>query len=93
MTNGAIGALKGGVFGLVCAGVASKYWPAYRHLTRQFKVFVQVGFIIFGGCYRVDRALIAYEQEVRIQQLAEQKAKLDSAAERGEIRDITGRKV
>ncbi|KAA8915858.1 hypothetical protein TRICI_001983 [Trichomonascus ciferrii] len=93
LKNGAIGGIKGGIVGLACAGLAHKYWPAYKYITRPFKVFIQLGFIITVGCYSVDTALIEYEKKLRHEHLLEQRRKMEAAVERGEVVDITGKKL
>lgn len=56
-------------------------------------MFIQLGFIITAGCFRVDTALIEYENKLRREHLLEQKRKMEAAVERGEVVDITGKKV
>ncbi|CAN6662201.1 hypothetical protein TRVA0_034S00232 [Trichomonascus vanleenenianus] len=93
LTNAAIGGIKGGVVGLGAAFAAHRCMPLYKTLTIPFKVFIQLGFMITGGCWRVDRELVRYERRIRFQQLHEERQRLEDAASRGEYVDLTGRKV
>uniref|UniRef100_A0A060SX86 ARAD1A11440p n=1 Tax=Blastobotrys adeninivorans TaxID=409370 RepID=A0A060SX86_BLAAD len=91
ITNGLIGGIQGAAVGLVSAVVANKYWTRYSNLTRQFKTFVMLGFIIGGGCWKVDTGLIEYERRLQFEHLQAQKQQMEDAVNRGEYVDITGR--
>ncbi|QIW98390.1 hypothetical protein AMS68_003908 [Peltaster fructicola] len=45
------------IFGALAAGVGMMYSPVYRGLTVQFKVFLQMSFMTFGGVIEADKYL------------------------------------
>ncbi|CAD6578504.1 MAG: hypothetical protein ASARMPRED_008738 [Alectoria sarmentosa] len=54
-------ALRGAVWGLIAGGLGA----IYRGLTVQFKVYIQLSGMTFGGWIEADRRLRAYEFHAR----------------------------
>lgn len=68
---------------MIWAGLAYRFWPFYKTLTPQFKVFIQTSFITGYGSFKADRDLLKYERRVRYETALEQERRLYEAAERG----------
>ncbi|TAQ85062.1 hypothetical protein B7494_g6619 [Chlorociboria aeruginascens] len=67
-TRGAlIGAAKWGLFGVIVGGTGYALSPVYRSLTVQFKVFIQMGFMVMGSSIEADHRMRLYEAQVRMQ--------------------------
>ncbi|KAH7122749.1 hypothetical protein B0J11DRAFT_490094 [Dendryphion nanum] len=65
-TRGAVsGASKWGAFMAAAGGVAYAFSPMYRGLTFQFKVYIQMSGMIFGGMIEADRRMRTYEHTIR----------------------------
>ncbi|KAM3071942.1 hypothetical protein ACMFMF_007339 [Clarireedia jacksonii] len=65
------GALSGGAkWGLFAAALGTAGYaisPIYRGLTIQFKVFIQMGFMVLGSSIEADRRIRQYEAKVRME--------------------------
>jgi len=48
-------------------GVGYAISPIYRGLTIQFKVFIQMGFMVLGSSIEADRRIRLYEAKVRME--------------------------
>ncbi|THX88903.1 hypothetical protein D6D05_01517 [Aureobasidium pullulans] len=69
-TRGAVtGAARWGIYSAVAAGIAYAYSPVYRGLTIQFKVFLQMSGMIFGGVIEADERLRIYGERSRRQKV------------------------
>jgi len=69
-TRGAVtGAARWGIYSAVAAGIAYVYSPVYRGLTVQFKVFLQMSGMIFGGVIEADERLRIYGDYSRRQKI------------------------
>ncbi|KAH0289057.1 hypothetical protein M436DRAFT_84070 [Aureobasidium namibiae CBS 147.97] len=63
------GAARWGIYSAVAAGIAYVYSPVYRGLTIQFKVFLQMSGMIFGGVVEADERLRIYGDYSRRQKI------------------------
>ncbi|KAH6622072.1 hypothetical protein C7974DRAFT_473460 [Boeremia exigua] len=61
----AYGSVKWGAFFVVAAGVAHTFSPLYRGLTIQFKTYIQMSAMIFGGMVEADARMVRYHHAVR----------------------------
>ncbi|KAH8908871.1 hypothetical protein BR93DRAFT_976970 [Coniochaeta sp. PMI_546] len=67
-TRGAVyGAIKWGAVTAALGGVGYALSPLYRGLTIQFKVYIQMSGMVFGGMIEADHRLREYEARVRMQ--------------------------
>ncbi|KAH8821556.1 hypothetical protein F5884DRAFT_93078 [Xylogone sp. PMI_703] len=71
-----IGATRWAVYGAIVSGAGYAMSPIYRGLTIQFKVFIQMSFMVLGGSLEADRRVRAYEARLRV----EKRLKQDRAA-------------
>ncbi|KAI9898354.1 hypothetical protein N3K66_006714 [Trichothecium roseum] len=62
-----IGASKWGCVAAVLGGIGYAYSPVYRGTTIQFKIYLQMSGMVFGGMIDADHRLREYEQKMRIQ--------------------------
>ncbi|KAF1933600.1 uncharacterized protein M421DRAFT_415939 [Didymella exigua CBS 183.55] len=63
--GGAYGGVKWGAFFAVAGGVAYAVSPLYRGLTVQFKTYIQMSAMIFGGMVEADARMLRYHHAVR----------------------------
>ncbi|OIW29769.1 hypothetical protein CONLIGDRAFT_680584 [Coniochaeta ligniaria NRRL 30616] len=63
----AYGAIKWGAVTAALGGVGYALSPLYRGLTIQFKVYIQMSGMVFGGMIEADYRLREYEARVRMQ--------------------------
>ncbi|KAL1608812.1 hypothetical protein SLS59_002003 [Nothophoma quercina] len=61
----AYGGVKWGAFFAVAGGVAYAFSPLYRGLTVQFKTYIQMSAMIFGGMIEADARMVRYQQAIR----------------------------
>ncbi|KAI1856093.1 hypothetical protein JX265_011808 [Neoarthrinium moseri] len=67
-TRGAVmGAVKWGIASAALGGVGYHFWPVYRGLTVQFKVYLQMSGMILGSMIEADSRMRQYETRVRLQ--------------------------
>ena len=59
------GALRFGIISFTTHFVLNRYTPLYRGLTVQFKVFIQISAMLLGGCIFAERAVGAFNDDVR----------------------------
>ncbi|KAF2490655.1 hypothetical protein BU16DRAFT_596954 [Lophium mytilinum] len=62
-----VGAMKWGAFAGLCGVTAYTFSPVYRGLTVQFKVYIQMAFMIVGSAVEGDKRMLAYEHRLRHQ--------------------------
>ncbi|KAF5879426.1 putative imidazoleglycerol-phosphate dehydratase protein [Botrytis fragariae] len=63
----AVGGAKWGLFAAALGGAGYALSPIYKGLTIQFKVFIQMGFMVMGGSLEADRRIREYEAKVRME--------------------------
>ncbi|KAF2623948.1 hypothetical protein BU25DRAFT_348858 [Macroventuria anomochaeta] len=63
----AYGGVKWGAFFAVAGGVAYAFSPLYRGLTVQFKTYIQMSAMVFGGMIEADSRMVKYQLAVRQQ--------------------------
>ncbi|ESZ91971.1 hypothetical protein SBOR_7628 [Sclerotinia borealis F-4128] len=61
------GSAKWGLFAAALGGAGYAFSPIYRGLTIQFKVFIQMGFMVMGGSLEADRRIRGYEARIRME--------------------------
>lgn len=61
------GAIKWGAVTAALGGMGYALSPIYRGLTIQFKVYIQMSGMVFGGMIEADHRLREYEARVRMQ--------------------------
>ncbi|KAF2994592.1 hypothetical protein E8E13_001823 [Curvularia kusanoi] len=85
----AYGSVKWGAFFAVAGGVAYAMSPLYRGLTVQFKTYIQMSAMIFGGMIEADARMVRYHQAVR----SHKKLQSDMAVWRAYENEYEGRGV
>ncbi|KAH8663910.1 hypothetical protein BX600DRAFT_286285 [Xylariales sp. PMI_506] len=69
------GALKWGLATAVLGGLGYAFSPVYRGLTIQFKVYLQMSGMVFGGMLEADAKVREYEARLRMdRQIARDRA-------------------
>ncbi|RFU26888.1 hypothetical protein B7463_g9446, partial [Scytalidium lignicola] len=61
-----MGAARWAVYGAIVSGAGYAISPVYRGLTIQFKVFIQMSFMVLGGSLEADRRIRTYEARLRM---------------------------
>ncbi|TLD16251.1 uncharacterized protein PgNI_01962 [Pyricularia grisea] len=62
---GVVGAARWGVGFAILGGIGYAISPIYRGLTIQFKTYIQMSGMVFGGMIEADRGLRSFEAEQR----------------------------
>jgi len=65
------GAARWGLYTGILGAAGFALSPIYRGLTLQFKVFIQMSGMVFGGMIEADRRLRDYEASVRLRKKME----------------------
>ncbi|KAL8383165.1 hypothetical protein RB595_006768 [Gaeumannomyces hyphopodioides] len=85
----AYGAARWGVGFAILGAVGYFVSPIYRGLTIQFKTYVQMSGMVFGGMIEADHQLRVYEANMRLRR-KEMRSQMARAAYERELRELEG---